>query len=415
MAFPIDRRIRELVAIKTSGQITFPASSVNLQSLVCGPSRSVGLPHTPVLSYPVDMRRDLLIIYNSNLAASTAMLNYYQSQRRFAGLAPKLGISLDASLKEVLSTGLYTNTFRPAIENWYATHPTARPAYILLMYGVPNVPTPFLLNGVAQPDTQTGIPPTGTGSLQNDLREFLGVTYQRRPYLSALNFNLTNDCTHYIDKLASVGASNSLNCVVLSADKAGSVRDTYVLDNVINESTLYNHKQISQSRQSLLNIGTISTSILYRSSNPGSDSAVTTAMNIYSYVSWGGYNFTGNRSNWATLPSVTYTGDSYWYAFEALESVNGQWIPQLSQQSYLKWFSQYAFGGTTWNRTPITATSTVYEPTPYGVAQPETWLPLWATGHTASTSFWLSKPLKRIAPAVNENYFQVTGDPIVRR
>ena len=39
---------------------------LNDRSIRCGPPRAVALPNTPDLSYPVDVRRDLLVIYNSN-------------------------------------------------------------------------------------------------------------------------------------------------------------------------------------------------------------------------------------------------------------------------------------------------------------------------------------------------------------
>ena len=87
------------------------------------------------------------------------------------------------------------------------------------------------------------------------------------------------------------------------------------------------------------------------------------------------------------------------------------------------WFTPTAFKPTAdpdWSKTPVTATSTVFEPATGGVAQPEIWLPLWATGHPAAQCFWLAKSLIRPIypyPAIvyNPDYIQVTGDPLVRK
>ena len=60
-----------------SGQTNVPNTLTNVQTLACGPSRTVALPYTSVLSYPVDVRKDLLVIYNSNFPESVQMKDYY--------------------------------------------------------------------------------------------------------------------------------------------------------------------------------------------------------------------------------------------------------------------------------------------------------------------------------------------------
>ncbi len=379
------------------GQTNVPSGLTNVQSIACGPNRTVALPYTPAFSYPVDVKRDLLVIYNSNFTDGVTMKDYYLTHRpRLAGVNV-LGVSLDNTLQETLTTTKYPSIFYPAVTAWYTANPTKRPAYLALMYGVPN--------RIAQAVTLGG-------SLQNDLRASLGTQFGgRRPYVSALNFYRTNDCTHYIDKLENIGTNNALNRVVLSADKAGVTRNVYVVDDVgLGDAT------VGPAKQALLKIGVPSGNILFRSNNGASDPPVTSATNILNFLSWGGYNGLLGW-DWATNGSVKLYGNSSWYAAEAIESLNGQWPGASFQHSYMDWFSQYALGGTNWDKTPVAATSTTDEPTTDGMAQPKTWLTLWAIGKPAPVGIWLSQSQKppNTFTHFNPRFIQITGDPLVRK
>ena len=138
-----------------------------------------------------------------------------------------------------MSGNLYANTFYPNVAAWYNANPALRPAYILLTYGIPNIPK----------SDYTGV--TQGGSLQNDLRETLGLNYNRRPFVSALNFANPTDYSKYLDKLSSVGNATTypLNSVVLSADKAGLVRNTHVVDSVRNWDGIFNSSLIADCGQ----------------------------------------------------------------------------------------------------------------------------------------------------------------------
>ena len=383
----------------TSGQTTVPASLTNVQAIACGQARVVTLPYSPALSYPVDVRRDLLVIYNSNFTGSVQMKDYYLAHRPRVGNANVLGVGLDNTQQEILANNLYPTVFYPAVSNWFRANPAKPPAWILLMYGVPTRPANFQVV-------------TEGSSLQNDLRKSLGAHFGRRPWVSALNFYRTNDCRAYVDKLENVGTNNPMNRVILSADKAGIARDTYVVDNVrTNIPAFAGDSTVSTAKTALLNQGVASTSILYRDNIANGDLPVASATNIFNYLSWGVYN-SGLGNDWSTNSNVKFYANSQWFVAEAIESFNGQWSPIAGQRSYRDWFSQYAFGGTNWDKTPVAATSTVGEPTTAGVAQPNVWLPLWSAGKTAAQSIWNAQPN---LPAYQHKFVQVTGDPLVRK
>ncbi len=315
----------------TSGQTTVPASLTNVQAIACGQARVVTLPYSPALSYPVDVRRDLLVIYNSNFTDSVQMKDYYLAHRLRVGNANVLGVGLDNTQQEVLTNNLFPTVFYPAVSNWFRANPAKPPAWILLMYGVP---TRLAIFQVV----------TEGGSLQNDLRKSLGTHFGRRPWVSALNFYRTNDCRAYVDKLENVGTNNPMNRVILSGDRAGITRDTYVVDNV---RPFPADTTVGSAKTALLNFGISSGAIFYRDNFVlPSDSQAANATNVFNYLSWGFYGSPGlaNR-DWATNGSIRFYGNSFWYLAQTIESYNGQWPPvSVGQHSYVDWFSQFALG-----------------------------------------------------------------------
>jgi Regulator of chromosome condensation (RCC1) repeat len=387
----------------TFGQCNVPLSLTNIQSMAAGYARVVAIPYTPTINYPVDFRRDFLIIYNTLLPDSVSMLNLYQQSRKGAALAPALGVPIENNLTYIMGNE-YTTIFYPAVANWYQTHPALRPRFILLMYGIPGQLTyPYVLN-------------LG-GSMQNDLRIAIGQNFGRTPFISALNFNQTTDCAQYIAKLAAVGAANPLNSLVISGTEAGIGGVNCALDNHVDikYTQYYGGVTDVSDANNVINKYTSAAGVLVY--NNSALSALGVVNNVLAYCSWGGYGY-GDVSGlaWAVNRGVVLTGNSSWFIAETFESDNGNWpgIAQSNQQSYVAWFSQNAFGGSNWDKTPVVAATTVAEPSGE-YAKPAIWMPLWGLGTPAAQAIWLSQGnLNNFG-----NYYwtrvQVTGDPLVKR
>ena len=118
-----------------SGQTNIPAGLTNIQTMACGPSRTVALPYTSVLSYPVDVRKDFLVLYNTNSVGSTGVKNYYLANRRGVANANVLGVSAVES--EVMNATNFNSQVLGAIASWQGQNLTKRPRFVMLSWGLP--------------------------------------------------------------------------------------------------------------------------------------------------------------------------------------------------------------------------------------------------------------------------------------
>jgi len=104
---------------------------------------------------------------------------------------------------------------------------------------------------------------------------------------------------------------------------------------------------------------------------------------------------------------LVWGGNSRWWIIETIESYNGKRDdPNTFQSNFLQWFSENAFGGTSYSNTPVGAVTHVFEPGLSGVNDASSYFGLWASKKNFAISAWYS----RITPA-----FQAVGDPFVTK
>lgn len=380
------------------GQTNAPVTLTNAIAVAAGQRHALALPYTPTLDYPINSRRDLLIVYNDTFTNSINMLQYYLDHRPRLASPQLLGVSLGSSDAESLSLSDYNTKYFYAVSNWFRANAGMHPSHILLMYGIPNLRS------------------DSSFSLQHLLRADLNTHFGYKPFVSALNFFSTNDCANYIKKLESIGTNNPINRHILSADRAGIVHPINALDNTRVFPAYQFQNVVSNAPAGLSAVGIPSANVRYADNfftgiYNYSTSIIRHATNVLAYVGWGQH--AGVSAAWATDGTVNLHGDSNWYIAEVLESLNGQWSPGEGQHSYREWFTSSAFGGTNWINTPVVALSSVNEPRVTGYFAPGVWLPLWNVGRSSARSAWLSQPAR--VGATQPESMQLTGDPLIQR
>ena len=90
---------------------------------------------SPLVQYPVDVTRDMLLIYNNNSTNSIALKDYYLAHRPMIAGASVLGIACDTN-EVTLLTNYITQIAAPVL-NWLTNNPTKRPQYVVLFYDMP--------------------------------------------------------------------------------------------------------------------------------------------------------------------------------------------------------------------------------------------------------------------------------------
>ena len=137
------------------------------------------------VQYPVNVSKDLLLIYNTNSADSYNVCMYYLTNRPFVSAANVLGVGCTNGEQFA-----FTNypLFASQITNWLSQNPTKMPSYVILF---PNVPSRMDADGEGP-------------SVQYELHYATWPGWY--PFVTALNMNGTggtNDCIGYIKKLGS--------------------------------------------------------------------------------------------------------------------------------------------------------------------------------------------------------------------
>ena len=125
--------------------------------------------------------------------------------------------------------------------------------------------------------------------------------------------------------------------------------------------------------------------------------------NVAGYLSWGHHSALG--ATFATNNSIMWAGQSQWWIMETVESNNGARV-FLGQGRFLDWFSPMAFGGRNYTHTPVGVVTHPDEPGLGGVNDSATYFGLWAQGKCFAICAWRSRQTP---------FFQVVGDPLVRR
>lgn len=412
----------------SEGQTNVPAGLGGIKSIAVGGDHNLALVFSPRIQYyPIDVSKDMLLIYNTNSNAvdSATVLNYYLANRPGVSNANVLGIDfpgLNVSGTywfETIAPTNFTNEILVPVENWLANNPTKRPQYVVLFLDIPSRVNLCATNASNSPFYCADVPPIQYG--------YPSVSYQLataftnwQPFITHINMNGTNDCIAYINKLKNFDTNNSL---IISARAGGYSNTNYVLDNVrhgtgyglsntLDQDFSTSGGVIASATNGLLAAGVASNAIIY---NDGLDTInfiggttnfvyapqITNSVNVAGYASWGAHSALG--ANFPLDGDVQWNGNSSWWIISTIESFNGQ-QHQNDQSSFISWFSANAFGGTNYSNVPVGAVTHADEPGFIDIENESLYFGFWASGKVFAIGAWNSR---------RTIYIQAIGDPFV--
>ena len=389
----------------SSGQTSTPSLLSNVKMIAAGGDHTLAGVFSPLVQYPVDVTKDLLLIYNTNSVNSIIVKDYYLAHRPMVGGANVLGVG--ATTNEIISTADFTNQIQNPYQNWQNQNPTKHPQYVILF---PDLPTRVWGNVT---DFFTISNSTAFGIHNHTL----GV----KPFVNSINMGLdyqgasalTNDCIAYINKLATFGSNYSPGQLFISASKGGYANTNFVLENLrhgpgylFDGNFSGDGSYVYNATNGILNSGVAGLHITYNNqietNNQPTPLHITNAVNVAGYMCWGGHSSLGNE--YPVNGQVNWSGNSSWWIIETIESFNGQ--RATGQGNFTQWFSQNAFGGTNYLNTPLGAVSHTDEPFLQSINRSQEYFGYWAVGKPFGMCAWNSRATPK---------FQAVGDPFVRR
>jgi hypothetical protein len=350
--------------------------------IAAGGHQSIASTFSPIVDYPVDPSRDLLIVYNSNPGSTNSLFvkDYYLAHRPMANNANVLGVN--CPIGDFIGTNDFHNQLDGGVISWRYANPTKHPEYVILLLDVPSRIT-------------DGSYPDFYGSVSFALRDH---TPGIKPFITHINMGGTNDCRAYVDKLEFIGTNYSPGSLVLSASGSSYGNTMYLVDDsagLAGESAV-----VTNAITGLLQYGALPGNIYAAFRG---QPLITQATNVAGYISWGIY--AGLGPDYATDGSIRFVGNSGWYIIETIESFNGLREVQF-QGTFVKWYAANAFGGSGHSNTPVGAVSHTSEPSTGGVNNSAEYFGLWQSGRKFGAVAWISSRI----PA-----FQAVGDPLVRK
>jgi alpha-tubulin suppressor-like RCC1 family protein len=382
----------------SDGQTNLPAAStnVNVKLIAAGGNHSMVAILSPLVQYPVDVSKDLLLIYNTNSTDSSNVCQYYLTHRPMVSNANVLGI--DCVTNEQITLDEYTNEIALPIQEWLATNRTKRPLYVILFQDIPS------RNDVYFPEP----------SVQYLINTACATNWN--PFVTSINMNGaggTNDCIAYINKLTNMASfgSNSPGQLFISASAGGYGNTNWYFDDSVAGITFSGPEEGFDdfggapgyhAEQGVL------------AANPSAsiflsyNAIITQGSNVAGYYSPGIHN----QEFLYTYPTdgeLVFSGNSDWYLIETDESYNGQRdFVVTTQGSFLEWYASNAFGGTSYSNTPVGAVSQVNEPGT-AVNDAYTYFGLWASGKIFASCAWNS------FYGYGAPYPQMIGDPFTKK
>lgn len=397
----------------SGNQTNAPTGLPPAKYIAAGGNHTLATTFSPLVQYPVDVSKDLLLIWNTNSENSRIVKDYYLTHRPMVGAANVLGVG--GTTNEMTHLVALTNEVVAPVMAWLASNPTKHPSYIILF---PDLPT-RVLESIPCPTTNfCALQSVAYGIHEN----FPGM----KPFVTSINMGLcfgtdfcaavTNDCIAYIDKLAAFSATNA-NKLFISANSTGYGNTNYVVDDVF-YGVPSGQTQIQIATNGLMSAGVPASAIHYlRDNEPcvGVDANnnctnwqakphLTNTVNVAGYICWGSHSTLEHE--YAIDGKVKWTGQSSWWVIQTIESFNGQ--RRGGHGNFTQWFSAYAFGSTNGNyaNTPVGAVSHTDEPGGPGPNSADKYFGLWAAGKPFAICAWNSK---------NTAKFQTVGDPFVKK
>ena len=267
----------------TYGQTNVP-SLISVKLLAAGGFHRLISFFSPWVQYPVDVTKDLLLVYNTNSLDSSNVCAYYLAHRPMVTGANVLPIGCAA--QETVTRPDYTNTVRQPILSWLNANPTKRPQYWILFLDIPS-----RINANTNSGVYTHAP------YDNSVSYELYATLGNNPFVTHINMNGTNDCIAYIDKLASIATNYSLGKVVISGNSGGYGNTNYYFDDTRPGYLSPKPWAANDAKTGVLNVNPAA-SVIYSNKPYGGTIAdhITNATNLAGFLSWGvhGYNYDTN-------------------------------------------------------------------------------------------------------------------------
>jgi alpha-tubulin suppressor-like RCC1 family protein len=394
---------------------------VGVKYIAAGGDHSMAALFSPLVQYPIDVSKDLLLIYNTNSIDSSNVCRYYLKNRPMVSNANVLGIG--CTILETTLPGDFTNIFMAQITNWLYSNPTKLPSYVVLFQDMPS-----RVNTLTDPEPNyEGSGGTPFPSVQYQLHNWCATNWQ--PFVTSINMNGsnsaspynsplynqenpdfptnlfssdgTNDCIAYINKVTNfANMGGNVGQLVISGLAAGyGNTNWYFDDSVVGSPTGFGNLGYL-TEQAILGIdpsGAVSYS---------SNSIITQGTNLAGYYSPGIHNG-AFLSTYPVNGQLIFSGNSGWYLMDTDESFNGERYNDF-QGNFLEWFSSGAFGGTNYSNTPVGAGSNVDEPGSTS-CNPEQFFGYWAQGRNLAFRGWNSQV------GGNALYIQVIGDPFTKQ
>jgi alpha-tubulin suppressor-like RCC1 family protein len=394
----------------SSGQTNVLANLPPVKLIAAGGNHTLAGVYSPLVQYPVDVSKDLLLIYNVSSTNSIVVKDYYLAHRPMVGAANVLGIG--CTTNEIVSHQDFTNQILTPFRTWQASNPTKHPQYIILF---PDLPTRIW------------------GNVTNELTVSNSVafaihtnTFGINPFVTSINMGLdvyhgasalTNDCIAYINKLRDFGTNYSPGQLFISASKGRYGNTNYVVDDVRHQA-FDGSFAVRNATNGLSSAGVSATNVFYRGDiemclatnasgdciNYNPEPHITNAVDVAAYICWGAHSTLENE--YPINEAVKWSGNSSWWIIETIESLNGWRHP--GQGNFTQWFSPNAFGGINYLNTPIGAVTHTDEPNLTGVNKSEIYFRLWASNRAFASCAWNSRS------SINQR-FQAVGDPFVTK
>lgn len=364
----------------SDGETNVPSLPNPVKLIAAGGGFTLAAAFSPLVQYPIDVSKDLLLIYNTNSPYSTFVWSYYMANRPMIGNANVLPIGCDTN--EIIGTNDLNNQILASISLWLSTNPTKRPQYLLLFKGVP---TMAYYTNYPDADLAAGNYPYPTPPF-NPTHEIRLLSPGWVPFVSYITMADTNDCRAYIDKIAYFGSNYSPGQLLISANAGGYAATNYPNTNYyLDELAAPDFAGLPLvDSNALAAVGVPSEAIVIDS--PPSTNQITNATNVAAYFSFGGHSL-NLPYGFATSGYVQFYGQSSWYVMTSYESYSGH-LHDSSFSTYGDWYQSNAFGGTNYQNTPAGAVANCVEcscsqgPTPY--------FPLWASGKNLAICSWAS-------------------------
>jgi hypothetical protein len=373
----------------SAGQGNVPSWLTPAKLIAAGGDETLGSRFFPLTQYPVEVAKDLLLIYNTNSADSFNVVSYYLAHRPRVAGANVLGIGSPTG--EAIDLATFTNQIFPQVKAWLTSNPTKHPEYIILFPAIPSrIWTSTNCNDCFYESMSFGLS-----------TNFQGI----QPFVTSISmglFDRTNDCVAYIDKLERFGTNFSPGNLLINASASGYGNTNYFFDDV-----LVSGKALGPGNDGRIGVLMTNPSALVTYTN-GTDYGTNLAIHVTRGTNLAGYLYRGAHSalnnGYALNGAVQWHGANSWWIIETTEAFNG-WRA-TGQGNFTQWFSQGAFGGTNWSGTPVAAVTHTDGPGLRFVNDARDYFGLWESGRPFAICAWVSR---------RTPYFQAVGDPFVRK